>query len=214
LRYVSATEAGNLLRERKVGLVPTETVVGLVAGEIGLSRLFEIKGRGPDKPIALLCGSAEEAFERSRVVPSLARFLADHFWPGPLTLVLDARHGTVGVRVPAHPVARSVLEGYGEPLYATSANLSGEPAPRALEEVNPVVRVAADFAVRGGFGSGEASAVVDLSGGKIHVLRSTAEITEDWLSRLTTEAVEGGLAPPEGEERFEGPPGNVYTLPG
>ncbi len=184
LRYVSAAEVGRLLREGRVGLVPTETVVGLVAGEAGLLKLFEVKGRDPGKPIALLCDSAEEAFERAQEVPPLARFLAGRFWPGPLTLVLDARGGTVGVRVPAHPVARSMLAEYGEPLYATSANLSGEPAPRALEDVNPAVRAAADFAVRGEPGSGEASAVVDLSGGRIRVLRPTAELTEEQLSRL------------------------------
>lgn len=213
MRYVSVTEAARLLREGKVGLMPTETVVGLVAGEAGLLRLFEIKGRDPDKPIALLCDSAEEALGWSREVPPLARFLADRFWPGPLTLVLDAREdGTVGVRVPAHPVARTVLAGYGEPLYATSANPSGEPAPRGLEGVDPAVRAAADFAVRGEMGSGEASAVVDFSRGKIRVLRPTAELTEERLAGLATEAVEGTLAPPEGEERFEGPAGNVYTL--
>ncbi|MDP8953211.1 MAG: L-threonylcarbamoyladenylate synthase [Actinomycetota bacterium] len=167
--------------------MPTETVVGLVAGKTGLSRLFEIKGRDLDKPIALLCGSTEEAFGWSREVPPLARFLADRFWPGPLTLVLDAQDGTVGVRVPAHPVARAVLAGYGEPLHATSANLSGEPAPRTLEGVNPVVSAAVDFAVRGEPGSGEASAVVDLSGREVRVLRPTGEITEERLWRLAAE---------------------------
>ena len=189
MRYVSAEEAGELLRRGGVGLVPTETVVGLVAGEAGFSRLSEIKGRDPDKPIALLCASAEEAFAMSRGVPPLARLLADRFWPGPLTLVLDAWDGTVGVRVPAHPVAQAVLAGHGGPLYATSANRSGEPAPRALEDVDPAIRGAVDFGVRGEPGSGEASAVVDLSGGKMHLLRPTAELTEERLSRLATEAV-------------------------
>ena len=200
MRYVSTEEAGGSLREGKVGLVPTETVVGLVSGQAGLLRLFELKGRDPDKPIALLCSSAEEAFAQSREVPPLARFLASLFWPGPLTLVLDAQDGTVGVRVPAHPTVRAVLAGYGEPLYATSANPSRKPAPRALEGVDPAIRAAADFAVRGGPGSSEASAVVDLSGGRIRIVRPTAELTEERLSRLATEAVEGiGLAPPEGE---------------
>lgn len=199
MRYVSPVEAVRLLWRGAVGLVPTETVVGLVAGEDGLLRLFEIKGRDPDKPIALLYGSAEEAFAQSREVPPLARYLADRFWPGPLTLVLDAPDGTIGVRVPAHPVMRAVLAEYGDPLYATSANLSGEPAPQALEDVNPTVRVAADFVVRGEPGGGEASAVVDLSAGKIRVLRPSAELTEERLSRLATEVVGGTGLAPEGE---------------
>jgi L-threonylcarbamoyladenylate synthase len=185
LRYVSAAEAGNLLRESKVGLVPTETVVGLVAGEAGLSRLFEIKGRDLGKPIAVLCGSTEEALTLGRNVPPLARSLADRFWPGPLTLVLEVESGgTVGVRVPAHPVTREVLASHGGPLYATSANPSGGSAPRALEEVDPVISAAVDFAVRGEPGSGEASAVVGLSGGNVHLLRATKSLTEDELARL------------------------------
>jgi len=173
-----------LLREGGVGLVPTETVVGLVSGEAGLSRLFEIKGRHPDKPIALLCGSARDAFAFSREVPLFARLLAERFWPGPLTLVLDSAKGeTVGVRVPVHPVTQKVLAAYGDPLHATSANPSGEPAPRALEDVDPTVRVA-DFAVHGEPGSGEASAVVDLSGGKIRLLRPTESFGEIELFNL------------------------------
>ncbi|MCA1848674.1 MAG: Sua5/YciO/YrdC/YwlC family protein, partial [Actinobacteria bacterium] len=74
-------------------------------------------------------------------------------------------------------------------LYATSANPSGGPAPRTLEDVDPTIRGGADFAVQGRPGSGEASAVVDLSGGRARVLRPTAELTEEWLSRLATEAV-------------------------
>jgi L-threonylcarbamoyladenylate synthase len=184
LRCVSTEEAGGLLREAEVGLVPTETVVGLVAGEAGVSRLFEIKGRNPGKPIALLCGSAEEAFALAREVPPLARLLAERFWPGPLTLVLDAEYGTVGVRVPAHPATLAVLSGYGGPLYATSANLAGRPAPRALEDVEPVVFDAVDFAVQGEPGSGEASAVVDLSGEKVRLLRPTKNLSDAELSRL------------------------------
>ena len=168
-----------------MGLVPTETVVGLLAGEAGLLRLFEIKGRDPDKPIALLCNYAEEAFALAREVPPFARLLADRFWPGPLTLVLDStKGGTVGVRVTAHPVARAVLAAYGNPLHTTSANPSGEPAPRALEDVDPTVRSAADFAVQGEPGSGEASAVVNLSGGQIQLLRPSGSFDETELSRL------------------------------
>lgn len=185
MRYVSAAEAGDLLREGRVGLVPTETVVGLVAGKAGLSRLFEIKGRDPGKPIAVLCGAAEEALTLGRNILPLARSLADRFWPGPLTLVLEAEGGgTVGVRVSAHPVTQAVLAAYGEPLYATSANPSGGSAPRALEEVDPEISAAVDFVVKGEPGSGESSAVVDLSGGNVRLLRATTSLTEDELARL------------------------------
>lgn len=191
MRYLPAAEAGELLREGKVGLVPTETVVGLVAGESGLWRLFEIKGRDPDKPIALLCGSSEEAFALSSNVPLLARVLANRFWPGPLTLVLDAYGGgAVGVRVPAHVTARALLASHGGPLYATSANRSGQSAPRALREVASEVSATVDFSVEGEAGSGEASAVVDLSGGRVRLLRPADTLTDEELSRLAREIEE------------------------
>jgi L-threonylcarbamoyladenylate synthase len=187
--YVSPTEAAKALRHGKVALVPTETVVGLVAAETGLRRIEQIKNRDPDKPVALLCASPEEAFALATDVSPLARKLASLYWPGPLTLVLDRAGGTtVGVRVPAGPVMRELLAAYGEPLYATSANLSGEPAPKGLEGVDPQVSEAVDLVVGGGPGSGEASAVVDLSSGRVRLLRATEELTEGTLSRLLTKA--------------------------
>ena len=186
---VSAAEAAEALREGQVALVPTETVVGLVAAEAGLSRIREIKGRDADKPIALLCASPEEAFALAASVPQLARTLADTYWPGALTLVLERPGGgTVGVRVPADSAVRKVLEAYGDPLYATSANLSGEPAPEGLDEVDPRVSEAVDLIVECERGTGEASAVVDLSGGKARLLRATGELDEDRLSDLAAQA--------------------------
>ncbi len=182
---VSPTEAAEALRDGQVALVPTETVVGLVAAEPGLRRIERIKNRDPGKPVALLCASAEEAFALASSVPPLARRLANLYWPGPLTLVLDRpAGGTVGVRVPADSVVRAILAAYGEPLYATSANLSGEPAPKRLEEVDPRVSEAVDLTVEGDPGSGEASAVVDLSGGQVRLLRATEDLSEERLAEL------------------------------
>lgn len=186
MRLVEPGEAARLLREGKVGLVPTETVVGLVAGERGLSRLAGIKGRDPTKPIALLCASTEDAFALAARVPPAARALADFFWPGPLTLVLRREGGeTVGLRVPDHPTVRKLLAEYGMPLHATSANPSGESAPSTLDEVAPVIGSSVDFVVDGEPGSGEASAVVDLSEGRASVLRPGFGLDETTLSRLT-----------------------------
>jgi L-threonylcarbamoyladenylate synthase len=182
---VPPAEAAQALRAGRVALVPTETVVGLVAAEPGLRRIEEIKNRDPGKPVALLCASAEEAFALASDVPPLARKLASLYWPGPLTMVLERPGGgTVGVRVPAGRVVRAVLAAYRGPLYATSANLSGEPAPKGLDEVDPRVSEAVDVVVGGEAGSGEASAVVDLSGGRARLLRATEDLSEEKLARL------------------------------
>lgn len=168
--------------------MPTETVVGLVATESGLHRVHEIKARDANKPIALLCRSPEEAYALADHVPPLARKLAALFWPGPLTLVLDRPGGdTVGLRVPADSAVREVLAAYGGPLYATSANLAGEPAPRSIEEVDRRVSAAVELTVGGEPGRGEASAVVDLSAGRVRLLRATGELSEERLARLARE---------------------------
>jgi L-threonylcarbamoyladenylate synthase len=182
VKEAGAEEAVTVLRGGEVVLVPTETVVGLVAAEAW--RLNEIKGSDPGKPLALLCASAEEAFSLAAEVPPAARELAETLWPGPLTLVLGRRGGgTIGVRVPAGAAA-GVLRAYGGPLYATSANPSGGPAPRSLGDVDPGVAAAADLVVPGEPGSGEASAVVDFSGGEPRLLRATEAITGETLRKL------------------------------
>jgi L-threonylcarbamoyladenylate synthase len=188
LKVASPEKAAGALRSGKVALIPTETVVGLVAAESGLPRVREIKGRDAHKPIALLCRSAEEAFGLAANVPLLAVKLADLYWPGPLTLVLDLPSGdTIGLRVPAGRAVRELLQIYGGPLYATSANLSGEPARAATEEVDSRVLEAVDIVVEGENGSGEASAVVDLSGGKVELLRTDNELTVEKLALLARE---------------------------
>jgi L-threonylcarbamoyladenylate synthase len=188
MRTVSPHEAVAALRSGEVALVPTETVVGLVAAESGLPRIREIKSRDPNKPIALLCASTEEAFALATNVPPLAENLAELYWPGPLTLVLDLPSGgTIGVRVPAGGAIRDLLASYGTPLYATSANLSGEPATASPDDVDPRVLEAVDIVVRGDKGTGEASAVVDLSRGKVRLVRAARELSMEELARLTRE---------------------------
>lgn len=118
---------------------PTETFYGIAADPFSpraLEKLFAIKGRDPQKPVALIAANAQMAFEVASEIPSSARRLARAFWPGPLTIVLPARanfpaqligpDGGVGVRVSPHPIARALSEGIGRPITATSANRSGE----------------------------------------------------------------------------------------
>ena len=187
MRTVSPQDAAVALRAGNVALVPTETVVGLVSAESGLPRVREIKDRDANKPIALLCASVEEAFGLAENVPPLARELAEIYWPGPLTLVLDLPGGgTIGLRVSAGRTVRELLGAYGGPLYATSANPSGERDTSSIDSVDPRVLSAVDVVVEGEAGTGEASAVVDLSGGRVRLLRATRDLSEDMLTRLAT----------------------------
>ena len=191
MKAVSVEAATEILRNGGVVLAPTETVVGLVAAERGLRRLSEIKHRDPEKPIALLCATREEAFQMIPYVSALAEKLADRYWPGPLTLVMRKEDGgTIGVRVSDHEVIGRLLGSYGGPLYATSANLAGEPAPAAIEEVDPRIVEAVDAIVEGEIGAGEASAVVDLSDSEARLLRANAVLDETELRRIAGETRE------------------------
>lgn len=189
MKFGGMAEAVEALRRGGVVLSPTETVVGLLADEPGLDKVRRMKGRDGEKPIALLCPSREAAFAVGDTVSPLAVKLGELYWPGPLTLVLNRiGGGTIGVRVPDHTVVQELLSNYGDNLYATSANLSGEPAVRALEDVEPKLRESVDLILEGVAGIGTASAVVDLTGDRSHLLRSggglTAEKLEDIFDRL------------------------------
>jgi L-threonylcarbamoyladenylate synthase len=114
-------EAAAALRAGKLVVFPTETFYALGADPRqpeALAAIVRVKGREPDKPIALIAADNASAFSISRETPAAASFLAQAFWPGPLTLVLPARHrlnevligpgGGVGVRISPHPIARAL----------------------------------------------------------------------------------------------------------
>lgn len=139
----SLATAADLLRAGGLVAMPTETVYGL-AGDARSDRaveaIYAAKGRPSRNP--LIAHVADEAMARELVAfPPEALALARAFWPGPLTLVLPLRPGsgisgrvtaglsTLAVRMPAHPAARALLDAFGGPLAAPSANPSGRISP-------------------------------------------------------------------------------------
>lgn len=138
-------QAVYLLKEGKPIAFPTETVYGLgalVFSEEGVKRIFELKGRPQDNPLIVHVSSFEQL---DRIVESFPEELARRFWPGPLTLILPKKSAvpdlvsaglpTIGVRMPAHPIALRLIEMAGEPLAAPSANLSGCPSSTMADHV-------------------------------------------------------------------------------
>ncbi len=172
---------------KRGGLVafPTETVYGLGAdasNHAAVERLYRVKGRPIDHPVIVHFGDAERAFAWAREVPESARTLAAKFWPGPLTLILKrAAHvgqfvtggqDTVGVRVPAHPVAHELLVNFGGALAAPSANRHGRVSPTTAQHVRDDLGADVDFVLDGGAcGIGIESTIVDLSRGAPALLR-------------------------------------------
>ena len=120
---VSALTAGKLI------VFPTETVYGLAALDTPecLELIYRAKSRDRGKPVPLFVSGKESLQELGFSVTSAESALAARFWPGPLTLVLDRKGRSEGVRVPDYPIARRITAGCGGILRVTSANQSGEP---------------------------------------------------------------------------------------
>jgi L-threonylcarbamoyladenylate synthase len=172
------------------GLVafPTETFYGLGASALdpaAVARVFQAKGRPGDKPLLVLVATLAMARALAREWPAAAARLADRHWPGPLTLVVAARAdlpaaltagtGTVGVRLPGHPVARALVRAAGVPLTAPSANRHGAPPPRTAAEVVAGLGGAVDLVLDAGPTAGGApSTVLDVTGDRPRVLRPGA----------------------------------------
>lgn len=165
-----------------VGL-PTDTVYGVGVDPTNLDAveaLFDLKGRPSHKPVGLLAASLDQAAGVSEIRGPAAE-LAGRHWPGALTLIVrprvvlsdwvgDEQQRTVGIRVPDHPVARALLEQTG-PLSVTSANRSGEPEAMSDCEAKAIFGDSVTVYLPGRCPGGEASTVVDVSGGKVIVLR-------------------------------------------
>ncbi|OGX06441.1 MAG: threonylcarbamoyl-AMP synthase [Omnitrophica bacterium RIFCSPLOWO2_12_FULL_50_11] len=132
------TISGELLRGKVVAF-PTETVYGLAAcvrSPQAVSRLYELKGRDRNKPFSYHIGSLV-TLERLDIVQSrIFRYLANLFWPGPVTFIaLNRRDEKVGIRFPKHPIAQKLLDWCSEPVLATSANRSGDRSPQTADDV-------------------------------------------------------------------------------
>ena len=119
-RACELLEAGEL-----VG-VPTETVYGIACDPAHLEKIYAAKERDRGKPIARLAGSLEQVEALGADFGKDGRALAEKYWPGPLTLVLETPEGTTGFRVPNHEVPLALARAFGKPIALTSANKSGD----------------------------------------------------------------------------------------
>ncbi|HEV2973264.1 MAG TPA: L-threonylcarbamoyladenylate synthase [Pirellulales bacterium] len=192
---------------RRGGLVafPTETVYGLGANALdpaAVARIFAAKGRPANNPLIVHVASVEQARELAAGWPKTAERLAARFWPGPLTLVLPkqpivpelvtAGAATVGLRIPAHPIARALIEAAGVPIAAPSANRSNAISPTTAEHVLKSLGAEVDIVLDGGRTSGGLeSTVLDLDSDPPRLLRpglvGPAEI-ELWIGPIARTA--------------------------
>jgi L-threonylcarbamoyladenylate synthase len=155
------------LRAGRAVVLPTDTVYGLCALPEHEDVLYELKGRNRSKPVALLAADVDALVA---AVPGLDPCVLGKYLPGPYTLVF----GDVGVRVPnLPPEADAVVRAVGV-VAATSANLSGGPDPRQVEDIPDEIRAACGAIVDAGELPGVPSTVIDLTGENPRVLRQGA----------------------------------------
>jgi L-threonylcarbamoyladenylate synthase len=187
----------SLRRGELVGM-PTETVYGLAgdaSNPAAIERIFALKGRPSNHPLIVHLADAAQLEVWAREIPPAARVLAQRFWPGPLTLILERAHAvsplitggqdTVGLRVPAHPIALALLNAFGGGLAAPSANRFGHVSPTTAQHVREEFGDALPIVLDGGpCAIGIESTIVDLSGAAPRILRP---------GRIAIDALEGAL---------------------
>lgn len=168
----------------KVIAFPTDTVYGvgcLITDENSLKRIYELKERKYDKPLAILVGTIEQAVSLVKYLPENAVELIMKHWPGALTIVckksdevpafLNPRFFTIGIRMPKSDTALAILRKYG-PMAVTSVNKSGEDALNSYQEIYDNFKDKIDYVIESNeISSNVSSTVVEVDNEYIRVIR-------------------------------------------
>ncbi len=202
--------AAELLQAGELVAVPTETVYGLAGNGLdgaAVDKIYEVKGRPEQKALSLMVPGPEALERYGRDIPAGAYTLAETFWPGPLTIVVNAADGipanvlaggdTVALRCPDEEHTLALLKTLAFPLAAPSANPSGAPSPKTAEEVLDYFDGKIAGVIDGGpCGLGRESTIVDLSREPYAILRPGAlpaeAIERALIDRLKVVGVTGG----------------------
>lgn len=190
-------EAGQILRHGGLVAFPTETVYGLGGDALDAEasgKIYAAKGRPSDNPLIVHIADIGALKELARDIPESAYRLAEKFWPGPLTMILNKSDkvpyettgglSTVAVRFPSHPTARALIKASGTYIAAPSANISGRPSPTTAAHVAEDMTGRIDMIIDGGqVGIGIESTIVDLTGDVPMILRP-GYITQEMLDGI------------------------------
>lgn len=217
-------EAAEILRRGGLLGIPTETVYGLGANGLNpdaVGRIFAAKGRPQDNPLILHIPSADWLERYCGDIPDTAYALAERFWPGPLTMVLQRKRvvpdvvtaglDTVGMRCPAHPVCRAILAAADVPVAAPSGNTSGRPSPTNMADMLEDMDGKIDGIVDGGpCAVGVESTIVDLTVMPPRLLRPGGVTLEQLRDALGEVAVDPAVTRLMGAGEQPRAPGMKY----
>lgn len=178
-------KAGEIIKNGGLVAIPTETVYGLAANALdgeAVKHIFEAKGRPSDNPLIVHISKFSQIKSIAKEIPESAKLLAEKFWPGPLTIILNKLDiipeetsgglNTVAIRLPKSEIARAVIDASGCPIAAPSANLSGKPSPTKFSHVVEDLNGRVDAILDGGDCEvGVESTVITLANGAPKILR-------------------------------------------
>ncbi len=220
----TAQIAAEIIKNGGLVAIPTETVYGLGANgldEAAVAKIFEAKGRPQDNPLILHIADAEQMDNFCQNIPQAAYDLAEKFWPGPLTMVLQAKTivpkrttgglSTVAVRCPDCNATREIIRRAGVPLAAPSANLSGKPSTTAAQHVlhDHDGRIAA-IVDGGSCRVGVESTIVDLTEKRPRLLRPGGITPEQLLEVLGDLVVDKAVTAQVDKDAVVKAPGMKY----
>ncbi len=191
-------KAAKLIKSGEIVAIPTETVYGLAANvydETAVRKIFKAKGRPQDNPLIVHISELSQLKEIAMYIPDSLKVLAEHFMPGPLTVVLPknpkisdtvtAGLPSVAVRMPSHKTAMDFISACNVPLAAPSANISGSPSPTSAKHVFDDLNGKISMIIDGGECSvGVESTVISLLGDVPELLRPGAITLEQLQSVL------------------------------
>ena len=197
-------EAAEILKNGGLLGIPTETVYGLGANGLdgeAVAHIFEAKGRPQDNPLILHIPTALWLERYCTNIPAAAYALAQRFWPGPLTMILEHKDivpdavtaglATVGMRCPSHPVCRAIIQAADLPVAAPSGNTSGRPSPTNMADMLEDMDGKIDGIVDGGPCSvGVESTIIDLTVTPPRLLRPGGVTLEELREVLGEVAVD------------------------
>ncbi|MGE5816655.1 MAG: L-threonylcarbamoyladenylate synthase [Deltaproteobacteria bacterium] len=184
------------LARGEVIIFPTETLYGLGADALNsqaVEKVFQLKGRERNNPIPVLIADPAMLDMLVAAIPERAKALMEHFWPGPLTLVMPARSdipkplinatGGIGVRISSQPVATQLVAGLRRPLTGTSANPSGKEPARTVDEAKGYFSGTIEIFIDGGkLKSKTGSTVLEVLDSEVKIIRE-GEITAAALAQ-------------------------------
>lgn len=170
-------EAAGIIRKGGIAVFPTSGLYGLAADAYNpdaIEKLFDIKGRSHDKAILLLISDLRDLDRLVKSVPPQAVRIMQHFWPGGLTLVLEAKpelppaltagSGKIGIRLCRHPVAAALVKAVEGPITGTSANISGTGGCDRISGLDTRIAEKADLILDAGvLKGGTGSTVADMT---------------------------------------------------